>query len=59
MSQVHFSTNTGSMLPAFSPALSLTKCSTEKAPGMFATLVIAMPSEHTGGDVVVQLRDEE
>ena len=33
--------------------------STEKAPGMFATLVIALPSEHTGGDVVVQLRDEE
>lgn len=25
---------------------------------MFATLVIALPSEHTG-DVVVQLRDEE
>ena len=33
--------------------------STEKAPGMFATLVIALPSEHTGGDVLVQLRDEE
>ena len=33
--------------------------STEKAPGMFATLVIALPSEHTGGDVVVQLRDEK
>lgn len=26
---------------------------------MFATLVIALPSEHTGGDVVVQLRAEE
>ncbi len=26
---------------------------------MFATLVIALPSEHTGGDVIVQLRDEE
>ena len=26
---------------------------------MFATLVIALPSEHTGGDVLVQLRDEE
>ena len=26
---------------------------------MFATLVIALPSEHTGGDVVVQLRDQE
>ena len=33
--------------------------STEKAPGMFATLVIALPSEHTGGHVVVQLRDEK
>ena len=33
--------------------------STEKAPGMFATLVIALPSEHTGGDVLVQLRDEK
>ena len=33
--------------------------STEKAPGMFATLVIALPSEHTGGDVTVRLRDEE
>ena len=37
----------------------LSTASTEKAPGMFATLVIALPSEHTGGDVVVQLRDEE
>lgn len=26
---------------------------------MFATLVIALPSEHTGGDVLVQFRDEE
>ena len=26
---------------------------------MFATLVIALPSEHTGGDLVVRLRDEE
>ena len=26
---------------------------------MFATLVIALPSEHTGGDVLVRLRDEE
>lgn len=33
--------------------------STEKASGMFATLVIALPSEHLGGDVVVQLRDEQ
>lgn len=33
--------------------------STVKAPGMFATLVIALPSEHMGGDVIVQLRDDE
>lgn len=33
--------------------------STEKAPGMFATLVIALPAEHIGGDVIVQLRDEK
>ena len=33
--------------------------STEKAPGMFATLVIALPAEHTGGDVIVQLRNEK
>lgn len=33
--------------------------STEKAPGMFATLVIALPSEHTGGDVVVQVGNEK
>ncbi len=26
---------------------------TEKAPGMFGTLVICLPSEHTGGDVVL------
>ncbi|KAL8711917.1 MAG: hypothetical protein Q9225_007037 [Loekoesia sp. 1 TL-2023] len=31
---------------------------TEKAQGMFSTLVIALPSEHTGGDVNVQLRTE-
>ncbi|KAL8998798.1 MAG: hypothetical protein Q9169_002248 [Polycauliona sp. 2 TL-2023] len=30
---------------------------TEKAPGMFSTLVIALPSEHTGGDVIVQHGD--
>ncbi|KAL8686575.1 MAG: hypothetical protein Q9218_007009 [Villophora microphyllina] len=28
---------------------------TEKAPGMFATLVVMLPSEHEGGDVLVQL----
>ena len=39
--------------------LLLNNGSTEKAPGMFATLVIALPAEHTGGDVVVQLKDEE
>jgi len=27
---------------------------TEKAPGMFATLVVALPSPHTGGELVVQ-----
>ena len=43
----------------FLPVSILSIGSTEKAPGMFATLVIALPSEHTGGDVVVQLRDEE
>ena len=32
---------------------------TEKAPGMFATLVIMLPSEHDGGDVVVHLRDRK
>lgn len=37
----------------------LSNGSTEKAPGMFATLVIALPAEHTGGDVIVQLRDEK
>ncbi|KAL8773539.1 MAG: hypothetical protein Q9209_001644 [Squamulea sp. 1 TL-2023] len=31
---------------------------TEKAPGMFSTLVIALPSEHTGGDVTVQNGDD-
>ena len=33
--------------------------STEKAPGMFATMVIALPSEHTGGEVEVHLRSEK
>ena len=31
---------------------------TEKAPGMFATLVIMLPSEHEGGEVVLQLGNE-
>ncbi|KAL8645349.1 MAG: hypothetical protein Q9210_006751 [Variospora velana] len=31
---------------------------TEKAPGMFSTFVVALPSEHTDGDVVVQLGDD-
>ena len=31
---------------------------TEKAPGMFATLVIMLPSEHEGGEVVVRLGKE-
>lgn len=38
--------------------LLLSICSTEKAPGMFFTLVIALPSEHTGGDVIVQHGDD-
>ncbi|KAL8967453.1 MAG: hypothetical protein Q9183_002912 [Haloplaca sp. 2 TL-2023] len=32
---------------------------TEKAPGTFATLVIMLPSEHQGGDVVVQFGKEK
>ena len=32
---------------------------TEKAPGMFATLVIALPSFCTGGDLVVRHKDRE
>ncbi|KAL8848580.1 MAG: hypothetical protein Q9221_006413 [Calogaya cf. arnoldii] len=32
---------------------------TEKAPGMFATLVIMLPSEHEGGEVVVRLGKEK
>ena len=47
------------MLPLHMSLRILSVGSTEKAPGMFATLVIALPSEHTGGDVLVQLRDEE
>ncbi|KAI9103108.1 hypothetical protein DFS34DRAFT_700850 [Phlyctochytrium arcticum] len=31
---------------------------TEKIPGMFGTLVIALPSEHTGGDLIVKHRGE-
>ncbi|KAI9103107.1 hypothetical protein DFS34DRAFT_590673 [Phlyctochytrium arcticum] len=31
---------------------------TEKIPGMFGTLVICLPSEHTGGDLVVKHRGE-
>lgn len=30
----------------------------EKTPGMFATMVISLPSLHQGGDVVVTLREE-
>lgn len=33
--------------------------SSEKAVGMFATLVIALPSEHTGGDVVVSFQGKQ
>ncbi len=32
---------------------------TEKAPGMFATLVIQLPAEHKGGELVVQHNGEE
>ncbi len=32
---------------------------TEKAPGMFATLVIMLPSAHEGGEVVVRLGKEK
>ncbi|KAL8837568.1 MAG: hypothetical protein Q9176_005624 [Flavoplaca citrina] len=32
---------------------------TEKAPGMFATLVIMLPSDHQGGEVVVRLGKEK
>ena len=32
---------------------------TEKVPGMFATLVIQLPAEHTGGELVVQHNREE
>ncbi|MEO8248547.1 MAG: 2OG-Fe(II) oxygenase [Burkholderiales bacterium] len=32
---------------------------TEKAPGMFATLIIALPSVHAGGELVVRHKDRE
>ncbi len=32
---------------------------TEKAPGMFATLIIVLPSRYTGGELVVRHRDRE
>ncbi|TXL71371.1 2OG-Fe(II) oxygenase [Vineibacter terrae] len=32
---------------------------TEKVPGMFATLVVALPSESTGGELVVRHKDRE
>jgi hypothetical protein len=32
---------------------------TEKAPGMFATLVVVLPSEHTGGELILRHRDRE
>ncbi|MDQ0393162.1 2OG-Fe(II) oxygenase [Labrys monachus] len=32
---------------------------TEKAPGMFATLIIVLPSAYTGGELVVRHRDRE
>lgn len=32
---------------------------TEKAPGMFATLVVCLPSEHSGGELLVRHNQEE
>ncbi|NDZ18985.1 hypothetical protein C7T35_21950 [Variovorax sp. WS11] len=32
---------------------------TEKAPGMFATLIIALPSVHTGGELVIRHKGRE
>jgi len=32
---------------------------TEKAPGMFATLVVVLPSPYTGGELVIQHRGQE
>ena len=32
---------------------------TEKAPGMFATLLIALPSRHTGGELIVRHKGRE
>ncbi|MCW8137586.1 MAG: 2OG-Fe(II) oxygenase [Planctomycetota bacterium] len=32
---------------------------TEKSPGMFATLVVVLPSEHEGGELVVRHQDRE
>ena len=32
---------------------------TEKAPGMFATLIIALPSQYTGGELVLRHQDRE
>ena len=32
---------------------------TEKAPGMFATLVIALPSQHAGGDLLVRHQGQQ
>lgn len=32
---------------------------TEKSPGMFGTLIVALPSLHTGGDLVIRHRERE
>ncbi|HRX69893.1 MAG: 2OG-Fe(II) oxygenase [Candidatus Competibacteraceae bacterium] len=32
---------------------------TEKAPGMFATLIIVLPSTYTGGELLIRHRDQE
>jgi len=32
---------------------------TEKSPGMFGTLIVALPSLHTGGELVIRHRERE
>jgi predicted 2-oxoglutarate/Fe(II)-dependent dioxygenase YbiX len=34
-------------------------CDTEKVPGMFATLVIVLPAEHEGGELVIRHEGRE
>ena len=42
------------MVAKITKGFQLTSNSTEKAPGMFATLIICLPSQHTGGAVRLQ-----